>query len=480
MKTFFDGDFTSTGGRSHLIFWLCVWWLSACHPAQNTQPPAPKESYRFNTRTVQSERYISTINIPVDITTTEVARQINARLQGLIYEDDSLEGDDFACNVWKRAPIRVEAGTDTLHFYVPLKIWAKFGYGFKPLGMDLSQYKTTDFEVDVHFSTRFSVSPDWTARTETEWKGFDWVTKPTIKFGPVSFPIASLVGKILNNKQQTITQGIDEAVRKNVDIRSYVIQAWNTALQPYQLSEKYRSWLKLIPLELMMTPLVTTGTHVRATIGIRAYTETVFGDRPPVRAVSDVPNLRLVAKVPDDFRIGLIAHLTHAEARRLLTDTIVGKTFTFQEGRYQVEVLDVDLYGSNEQLIIKATVRGSLDGIVYFRGTPYYDPEKKTLELRNFDYDLQTRSLLLRTANWFLQGRFARQLQDAFRFPIGEQLNLAQRQVQAAVSRRVVYKGVTLNGTLREIRPEGVYLTPEDIVAVVFAQGYLTLSVEGL
>ncbi|MCY7352515.1 MAG: DUF4403 family protein [Cytophagaceae bacterium] len=460
--------------------WLLFLGLCACQPTQTTQPQAPKESYRFNTRDVQSERYISTINIPVDITTAEVTRQINARLQGLLYEDDSLETDDFACKVWKRAPIRVEAVTDSLHFYVPLKIWAKFGYGFRPLGMNLSQYKDTDFEVDVHFSTRFSIAPDWTARTETEWKGFDWVSKPTIKFGPVSFPITAIVGKILNNKQQTITKGIDESVRKNVEIRSHVIQAWNSALQPYQLSEKYRSWLKLIPLELMMTPLVTTGTHIRATIGIKAYTETVFGERPSVRPVNDVPDLKLVPRVPDDFRIGLIAHLTHAEARRLLADTIVGKTFTFQEGRYRVEVLDVDLYGSNEQLIIKATVRGSLDGVVYFRGTPYYDAQQKTLELRNFDYDLQTRSLLLRTANWFLQGRFARQLQDAFRFPIGEQLNAAQRQVQAAVNKRVVYKGMTLNGTLREVRPEGVYLTPEDIVAVVFAQGRLTLSVEGL
>jgi hypothetical protein len=30
-------------------------------------------------------------------------------------------------------------------------------------------------------------------------------------------------------------------------------------MQPYLLSDKYRTWLKINPVELQMTPLVTTG-----------------------------------------------------------------------------------------------------------------------------------------------------------------------------------------------------------------------------
>ncbi len=458
----------------HSIFLLAL----SCQTATQTQPKAPTETYR--TRSVSSDRYLSTINVPVDISTAEVTRQLNARLQGLLYEDDSLETDDFACKVWKRAPIRVEATTDTFRVHVPLKVWAKFGYGFRPLGLNLSTYKETEFEVDVRFTTGFSIDPDWSARTRTTWQGFDWVSKPTLKLGPINLPIAGIVGKILNNRQETITKGIDEAVRKNVEIRKYVVQAWNSALQPYLLSEKYRAWLKLTPTELVMTPLRPDGQRVRATVGIRAVTQTVFGERPSVRTVSDVPDLKLVPTVPDEFRVSLVAQLTHAEARRLLSDTLVGRKFSFSEGRYNITVTDVDLYGSDDRLILKVGVKGSLDGTVYFRGIPFYDPTEKTIELRDLDYDLDTRSLLARTANWFLHGRFARQIQDAFRFSVGDQLDAARRQVQAAMQERSLAKGVKLNGSLREIRPEGVYLTPEFLLAVVLAEGRLTLTVDGL
>lgn len=462
--------------RFLLPLFLSSFFLS-CQP---TQPKAPAESYRTNSRTVSAERYVSTINVPVEITTAELTRQVNTRLQGLLFEDDSLETDDFACKVWKRAPIRIEVVTDTFHLYVPLKIWAKFGYGFRPLGVNLSTYKETDFEVDMHFVTSFKIQPDWTVQTQTQVKGFNWVSKPVLRFGPVSIPISTIVGKIINNKRDDITKGIDEAVRKNVLIRPYVIQAWNSALQPYLLSEKYRTWLKLTPTELFMTPLRATGDRIQATVGIRAVTQTLFGERPLVRPVSDVPDLKTVAQVGDHFRVGLVAQLSYPEARRLLNDTLVGKTFDFADGQYRVVVTEVDVYGSEDRLILKVGLRGSLNGTVYFRGVPFYDPTEKTIELRDLQYDLDTRSVLARTASWLLQGKFTRHLQAAFRFPISDQLAAAQREVQAALRNRSVAKGVRLDGTLRSIQPEGVTLTPEFLLAVVFAEGKLTLHVDGL
>ncbi len=470
------------GSLFHFLFLVfhSAFLLVACQTSPQTQPKSPVESYRTTTRTVSAERYLSTINVPVEITTAELTRQVNARLQGLLYEDDSLETDDFACKVWKRAPIRVEAVTDTFHLHVPLKIWAKFGYGFRPLGLNLSTYKDTDFEVDMHFIISFRIQPDWTIQTQTQVKGFDWVSKPVLRLGPVNLPISTIVGKIVNTNRDAITKGIDEAVRKNVVVRPYVIQAWNSALQPYLLSEKYRTWLKLTPTELFMTPLRASGDRVRATIGIRAVTQTLFGERPVVRPVSDVPDLKTVAQVTDDFRVGLVAQLSYPEARRLLNDTLAGKTFDFAEGRYRVSVTEVDVYGSEDRLILKVGLRGSLNGTVYFRGVPFYDPTEKTIELRDLQYDLDTRSVLARTASWLLQGKFTRQLQAVFRFPMSDQLAAAQREVQAALRNRPVARGVRLDGTLRGIQPEGVYLTPEFLMAVVFAEGKLTLHVDGL
>ena len=61
-------------------------------------PEAPKESYLYKGK--QVEKNISTIGIPFEITMADVERQINANIKDLVYEDNSMEDnnyDNFMC-----------------------------------------------------------------------------------------------------------------------------------------------------------------------------------------------------------------------------------------------------------------------------------------------------------------------------------------------------------------------------------------------
>lgn len=455
-------------------------FVFSCKTAQpTTNPKAPKESYNYTDKQVKGERYVSTINIPVEITMADIERQINANVQGLIYEDNSYDDadtDNFKCKVWKLKDISVTPGQDAFNFAVPLKIWVS--YRFSVLG--ISQIKETEFSINLKFTTKFQIDPTWEAHTETDLTGYDWLSKPVLKLGPIELPIGSIVSKILDSKKEKISKGLDEAVRKNVAIKNFVLQAWNTTLQPYQVSEKYRTWVKVTPVELQMTPFRTLNNRIKATIGIKAYTESVFGDKPVVPSVNNIPNLKLVSSVSDDFQIGLVSEISHSEATRMLSDTMIGQKFEFSNGKYVVEVTAIDLYGSENNLIIKAGLKGSINGNIYFKGVPQYDIKTQTISLQQFDYDLETRSLLLKTANWLLQGRFAKAMQGAFTFHIGSQIEDAKTQIQSSLNKNQVAKGVLLNGKLEAITPDKVYLTPNSIIALVFAKGKVDLKVEGL
>jgi hypothetical protein len=449
-----------------------------CKPKPTTNPKAPKESYNFSNAQVENRRYVSTLNVPVDITFAEIERQLNAQIPDLIYEDGNFDdGDDLVCKVWKRGRLTVGGdGANGFRLGVPLRVWLRVRYGV----LGLKTEKETEFELNVRLRTAFGIDPDWRAHTQTSIEGYDWVSKPVMKLGPVAIPVTGLVERALKTNQSAIEQGIDAAVRAQMDLKPYVVQGWNAALQPYLLSAQYRTWLKVTPLEVLMTPFSAQADRVRATIGIRAYAESVFGERPAVPPVTTVPNLKPAASIPNQFQVGLVAELSHAEARRIATDTLVGRRFEFQNGQYAVEVTSIDLYGSNDQLVVRAGVKGSVNGYVYFKGVPTYDPKTKTVFLDQFAYDLETRSLLVRTANYLLQGRFTRQMQQALTFPVGEQIDEARRQIQAMLNQKAVAKGVVLNGQLTEISPDRVYLTPQSILAVVFANGKMSLSVDGL
>jgi hypothetical protein len=251
-------------------------------------------------------------------------------------------------------------------------------------------------------------------------------------------------------------------------------------MQPYLLSEKYRTWLKVTPVGLQMTPLTSVNNRVKATIGIQAYTETITGAKPMFTPVTTVPDLKLTNNISDDFKVGIIAEIPLSEAAKLTADTLIGQNFAFKDGKYNVGVTAIDIYGEQEKMIIKAGLKGNITGNIYFKGVPAYDPVTKSVYLENFDYDLKTKNVLISTANWFFQGVFVKNMKQALTFNIGGQIDEMKKQMQASLINNKVAKGVTLNGSLTELTPDKVYLTPNSIIAVIKANGKLDIKVDGL
>jgi hypothetical protein len=185
----------------------------ACQRSATTNPKAPKAAYPVTKMEVQNDKFLSTVNIPVSIALTDVERQINSQVNGLIYEDNSLtdnDDDQFMTKVWKRAPIQVTAQDSLFYFVIPLKIWAKAG--MQVLGF--SKYQETEFELNLKFATRFSIDKDWTANTQTTAEGYDWVKKPAVKIAGFEIPVTSIVGRLIDKNLGKITKALDEQVRK--------------------------------------------------------------------------------------------------------------------------------------------------------------------------------------------------------------------------------------------------------------------------
>lgn len=458
--------------------------LLQCKPPVATQPTAPEEKYLYSAMEIQNEKHISTVNIPVEIPLAELERQLNAQLNGLIYEDKSYEDDDsdnLKAKVWKMSPIRVQAVDSTFLFEVPLKVWVSVGYRVSPLGFTMSGHKETEFALRIRFVSKMHVSADWRVITETTVDSYDWITEPSVKVAGLNVPVKSMVSRTLNRNFEKITQAIDEQVTETIVLKEYVRQAWDMARRPVLLSEAYSTWLVIVPTGVVMTPVLVRNNQIRTTIGLRGYTQTVTSvNEPEVKPGPLLPHLERVEKIPGEFRVGLISVVPYREAARLAKAEFVGKEFSFNNDNYKVEITDIDLYGQDEHLIIKAGLKGSINGTIYLRGVPHYDPATKNLSLKGVDYDLETRNVILKTAGWLLQGKFSKMIERQFVFPIGEQIGTAQRTIQNMLAHNNLAKGITLNGTLKEIAPDRVYLTPEDIYSVVFATGQVSLKIDGL
>ena len=159
---------------------------------------------------------------------------------------------------------------------------------------------------------------------------------------------------------------------------------------------------------------------------------------------------------------------------------MIGQKFSFQDGKYNVEVTSIELYGNEEKLVIKTGLKGSLNGAIFFKGVPYYNPIDKSLSLKNFDYDLNTSNLLHKTAAWMFQGKLKKNMENAFVFPIGEQIEQNRKEIQSYLASNKVAKGVTLSGKIDNVEPFKVYVNQNAIKSIIYANGKMNLNVEGL
>jgi len=452
--------------------------------SSSTSPKAPMEEYQYSDKEIQNEKHLSVLNLPVEIPISELENQINAQIKGLIYEDNSYEddnNDNLKAKVWKLSPIKMVALDSSFLFEVPLKIWVSAGYSVSPLGIKMSGYRDTEFSIRIRLISKIVLSSDWKVKSETYVDSYDWISEPNVKVAGINIPIKSMASRLLNRNFDKITQAIDEQVADNIELKKSVEVAWKLAHEPVLLAKEFDTWLVIKPTGITMTPLLAKNGVLKSVIGINGYTQTVTSaNKPSSPAIPNLPDLKIVNKVPDNFKVSLISLVSYEEAGRLAAAKFKGEKFSFLNGQYNVEVTTVEMYGQNDKLIIKAGLKGSINGNIFLKGVPYYDPVSQQLSLKGLDYDLDTRNSIIKTANWLLQGQFSRMMEKRMVFPVGGQISDAKKTIQKALANFKIIDGVLIKGTLTDIVPDKVYLTPQHIYSVVFAEGKVNLRVDGL
>jgi hypothetical protein len=117
--------------KSIAISFVIPIFTSFCAIGQKANPEGPIENYLQDSVLVQ--KIPSNISIPFDIAMSDIEKQINATVAGLIYEDNSYtddNNDNFKCKVWKKSNIIVtSANNDIFDFSVPIKVWVEKGIG---------------------------------------------------------------------------------------------------------------------------------------------------------------------------------------------------------------------------------------------------------------------------------------------------------------------------------------------------------------
>lgn len=450
---------------------LCLSFGYGCSSTKKNEtqnaPPEPKAIYTD----MEKSPLISVLTIPVQITTDELERAVNAYVSGLIYEDNSYDSET---GLWvkaeKKEAIKLTLYDNTLKYRVPLNIWIK-----KKLMLGSAE---AEGALALNFKTEYQVQEDWSVSTVTTIEYHEWLQKPALKTGLGDISIQWLADYILGKAKSDLSTQIDKMVATQLNLKTAAESAWASIQEPVLLSEEYKMWVKTTPETIGMSPFVSEFGKIEAKIGVHCITAVNFGTKPTVKMDRKLPNLRFVENLPEGYKVRIATSVPYSEANVLAKNAMLGQTF--ESGRRSVRIEDVEVYGQAEKMVVKTELSGAYTGAIYFTGIPYLNEKKNQIELRDLDFEVDTKSFLMRSAAWLFQGTIRRKMEENMRFPLAESIEALKKQASEALSKYEIQPGVLLNGTVQAIQVENTYLTKDGIQVNLIAVGDIVVKVQGL
>jgi len=410
------------------------------------------------------KKEISTLNVPIEVTSGEVGKVLNQALPKALYKG-STKTRGVTADILRNGPIVVSAADNYIYFTLPVTMSLSYG-----------MFETAAIPLNLKFRSNPRVSPDWKLNTEIQYMGLSDLLAEETGVGPISLRPRSIVEEITRPLQQVLSNLINRKINEKFPLKNQVARAWNAAQKAVSVDRSRNAWLKLTPRDVMLSPLQTRNNRIRLSVGINSFAELSVGPEPPVPSPVPLPNLKLVNTLDRNFRIALNADLTYRDILNIASPLLLNKEF--QSDGKTIIIKELDLYGNGDNFIVKVATNGSLEGIFYLTGKPRFDPLTNYFSVEDVDFDMQTRSLLLKSADWFLHSVIRSRIQEKLNMDLTQRVEQARDLAGKAIAQVQLADHVLLKGNIKTLQFSDVLVQKDKISIQLCTEGESAIFVQ--
>ncbi|MBA4304100.1 MAG: hypothetical protein C0424_07730 [Sphingobacteriaceae bacterium] len=436
----------------------------------------------------------STLNVPIVVPYAEVAALLNKELAEILYEDrdfDNNGGDNVQLVVRRTGDVRLSAKGEYLQATVPLHIFVK-GRVKSTLGGMFSDanapqlVQDANFNLEVNLNSKLSVQPDWSVNTQSQ-IGYKWTQRPTLDIGIVKIPIGSLIEKVIDQELNKMAALLDKEAKKQLKFQKQVLGYWNQLQDPMAIPGPVPAWLIINPDSIYLSRLVPEATALRLTAGIGATVLVSTSEPAKGGKKKPMPALQVNRVLGDEVKLTLTAGIDYTTATKLAEQALAGKEMVFEGGKHRVTIEEIEIGGKGESLVAKVKLKGrtkaglfskKINGTYYFRGVPYYEPTKQEIRIRNFDFDVKSRDLLLQSAEWLFKSNFKNLVEAQMRYPVKKEIEELRKLAGNSLNQPNLGGIMQLSGSIDRLEPREVQLSDSYMLLIVESSGKLRAGIK--
>jgi hypothetical protein len=457
-----------------LLFFSGIILFQSC---SSTSLPTEKPAENYTPFSYESVP--STISLPVEMKVSALEALLNRQLNGLIYADTSLDdngGDNIMVKAWKKDNIKMGFENGQFIYRVPLKLWIKAGWKINQFGISLSDYREMNAEIALKFRSSVVVNKDWSVTTITTSDGYDWLTKPTLKIGPVELPITFIADMIIRYNTKTINSAIDTGLEQSLDLKTTARDAWIEMQKPMLLSEEYGLWLRISPKSVSAMPITGVKGIIKHTTSIQGVAECFTGKRPPTMINRVLPDLTAATNLSDEFLANVISYIGYEYIDSITRLTLVNTSYEY--GKKKITITGVSVYGNESKMIIATDVTGTINGKLYFSGMPMYRVSDSSIILKDLKFSVQTKNVLIKSASWLANSGIEKMISKNMSYPIGADIRETYDMMVESLKKYEIGEGFIMTGNLIGFEVQQPMLVPAGIIAPVSIKGKLAIKLE--
>jgi hypothetical protein len=424
--------------------------ISVLAPVHSTIAPPP------------IKQAVSSLNIPVEIEMKSYLKMTEEALpKKFIDSIFQCEGVSFSY-VFIREPIDFKFKNSSIYYEVDGKFELKLNYCpkchefwdkggactiprvFASCGAGSEAMR----RVKVAYTTDISLGENYKFKAKTELKKFN-ILDPC-KITLFKYDATPEVEKQVTKQLVALEDDIDKQVEA-LDVKSSLKDVWAELqkglpistygflyLQPKSIgiSElEFRNNKVFLDLHLSVYPFVSTEAQKQNKIAL-----------PPLERFSGASG----------FNLNLDIRASYDSLSSFINAQLIGKEFDFNGKKISVRGMKIS-GAQNQKLVFKMDFDGAKKGAVYFSGTPLLETLTQKISLKELDFDVQTKSVLIKAAKWMFNKRIMEELEKNTVFELVTLLNEAKKNIVEALNMEIT-KGVKMSGSVNKLSLQEIYL----------------------
>lgn len=215
---------------------------------------------------------------------------------------------------------------------------------------------------------------------------------------------------------------------------------------------------------MSLSPVTFDATNKRAELTAELTAEPVISTNTEVTNYSELPKqVKYISG--QGYALNIHVKASYDSINKRMNKNLIGYKIPYKGKEIRVDSLHV-LGNQEQKLIIQVYFSGTKKGEFYLVGTPFITDDQFFV-LTDLEYDIHSKSVLLRTAKWLFDKRILEELNKSAKYDLNPLLNETKKTITKQLNSQLD-EGVFLSGTVDrlvvstiQLGASGFFLTTE-------------------